>query len=53
MQRVITCVRITLTDLKLAIEGTIIMNDDLRNALNSIYDSVVPELWRKVIDCKS
>ena len=33
MQRVITLVRQTLTDLKLAIEGTIIMSEVFRNLL--------------------
>ena len=35
MQRVISLVRQTLTDLKLAIEGTIIMSEVYRNALSS------------------
>ena len=48
MQRVITIVRNTLTDLKLAIEGTIIMNENLRDALDSMYDAKVPNLWKKV-----
>jgi dynein heavy chain len=48
MQRVITSVRNTLTDLKLAIEGTIIMNENLRDALDSMYDAKVPALWKKV-----
>ncbi|XP_019624088.1 PREDICTED: dynein heavy chain 8, axonemal-like [Branchiostoma belcheri] len=48
MQRVITLVRITLTDLKLAIEGTIIMSENLRDALDNMFDARVPALWRKV-----
>ena len=48
MQRVISCVRSTLSDLQLAIEGTIIMNEALRNALNSIFDAKVPQSWAKV-----
>lgn len=35
MQRVISLVRQTLTDLKLAIEGTIIMSEVCRNAFSS------------------
>ena len=49
MQRVITMVRNTLVDLKLAIDGTIIMSENLKDALDNIYDARVPGLWRKVI----
>ncbi|CAH3180842.1 unnamed protein product [Porites evermanni] len=48
MQRVISLVRQTLTDLKLAIEGTIIMSENLRDALDNMYDARVPALWRKI-----
>ena len=67
MQRVISIVRTTLQDLKLAIDGTIIMSEvsmglmaheelavymfelqNLRNALDSMYDARVPALWKKV-----
>ena len=48
MQRVITAVRTTLVDLKLAIDGTIIMSENLKDALDNIYDARVPALWRKV-----
>ena len=48
MQRVISTVRTTLQDLKLAIDGTIIMSENLRDALDNIYDARVPNLWRKV-----
>ena len=48
MQRVITIVRNTLKDLKLAIDGTIIMNENLKDALDNIYDARVPATWRKV-----
>lgn len=50
MQRVITTVRSTLQDLKLAIEGTIIMSENLRDALDSMYDATIPKSWRKVIN---
>jgi dynein heavy chain len=49
MQKVITVVRRTLIDLKLAIDGTIIMNENLRNALDFIYDAKIPTLWQKVL----
>ena len=48
MQRVITAVRSTLVDLKLAIDGTIIMSENLKDALDNIYDARVPGLWKKV-----
>lgn len=48
MQKVISTVRKTLVDLKLAIDGTIIMNENLRNALDFIYDAKIPILWQKV-----
>ncbi|XP_017775151.1 PREDICTED: dynein heavy chain 8, axonemal [Nicrophorus vespilloides] len=44
---VIKLVRTTLRDLLLAIEGTIIMNEALRDALDNIYDALVPTIWRK------
>ena len=49
MQRVITAVRSTLVDLKLAIDGTIIMSENLKDALDNIYDARVPGLWKKVM----
>ena len=48
MQRVISVVRSTLSDLKLAIDGTIIMSENLRDALDQMYDARIPQLWRKV-----
>lgn len=53
MQKVIVTVRRTLIDLKLAIDGTIIMNETLRNALDSMYDAKIPNVWQKVIKTKS
>ncbi|XP_053100655.1 dynein axonemal heavy chain 5-like isoform X3 [Hemicordylus capensis] len=47
MQRIICLVRNTLTDLKLAIDGTIIMSENLRDALDCMYDARIPERWRK------
>ncbi|XP_046400520.1 dynein axonemal heavy chain 8 [Ischnura elegans] len=47
MQRVISLVRATLQDLLLAIEGTIIMNENLRDALDNCYDARVPNSWKK------
>ncbi|VDN09098.1 unnamed protein product [Dibothriocephalus latus] len=47
MQRVISVVRSTISDLKLAIDGTIIMSENLRDALDNIFDARVPNSWRK------
>lgn len=48
MQRVIVLVRNTLSDLKLAIDGTIIMSENLRDALDCMYDARIPARWKKV-----
>ncbi|KAM4740016.1 dynein axonemal heavy chain 8-like [Anableps anableps] len=48
MQRIITVVRSSLRDLKLAIDGTIIMSDNLRDALDNIFDARVPSLWKNI-----
>ncbi|XP_007895756.2 dynein axonemal heavy chain 5 [Callorhinchus milii] len=48
IQHVIARVRSTLTDLKLAIDGTIIMSEDLRDALDNMYDARIPKLWYKI-----
>ncbi|XP_059169835.1 dynein axonemal heavy chain 8-like [Physella acuta] len=48
MQRVIGLVRTTLMDLKLAIDGTIIMSENLRDALDNMFDARVPNNWKKV-----
>ena len=48
MQKVITEVRSTLKDLKLGIDGTIIMSENLRDALDNMYDARVPNTWKKV-----
>ncbi|XP_029959357.1 dynein heavy chain 8, axonemal-like [Salarias fasciatus] len=48
LQRILTVVRVTLTDLKLAIDGTIIMSENLQDALDNIFDARVPNLWKKI-----
>ncbi|XP_030652607.1 dynein heavy chain 8, axonemal [Nomascus leucogenys] len=48
MQRVISILRSSLSDLKLAIEGTIIMSENLRDALDNMYDARIPQLWKRV-----
>lgn len=41
-------VKSTLTDLKLAIDGTIVMSQALRASLDAMYDARIPERWKKV-----
>ncbi|XP_023777494.1 dynein heavy chain 5, axonemal-like isoform X1 [Cyanistes caeruleus] len=48
MQLVISRVRATLTDLKLAIDGTMIMSEELQDALDNIYDARIPKLWFRI-----
>lgn len=48
MQKVIMEVRSTLKDLKLGIDGTIIMSEKLRDALDNMYDARVPNTWKKI-----
>ncbi|XP_048224317.1 dynein axonemal heavy chain 5 [Perognathus longimembris pacificus] len=47
MQRVLSLVRSTLTELKLAIDGTIIMSENLRDALDCMFDARIPVRWSK------
>jgi len=48
MQRVIKMVRSSLADLKLAIDGTIVMSETLRDALDCMHDAKIPGAWLKV-----
>jgi dynein heavy chain len=41
MQRMLTLLRRTLSDLIMAIEGTIIMSDDLKDVLDNMFDAKV------------
>jgi hypothetical protein len=41
-------VRKVLLDLKLAIEGTIIMSPHLLQAMDAMYDARVPEMWKGI-----
>lgn len=49
MQCVIKQVYESLCDLKLAIDGTIVMSQFLRESLDAMYDARIPEKWMKVI----
>jgi len=48
IQRVLSMVRETLTDLKLAIDGVIIMSAGLADALNCMFDGRVPCMWQNI-----
>merc|ERR1711916_131775 len=48
LRRIISAVRSTLNDLKLAIDGTIIMSEHLRNALDCLFDARVPAGWTNI-----
>ncbi|XP_075145766.1 dynein axonemal heavy chain 1 [Haematobia irritans] len=48
MQRVIKRVYSCLCDLKLAIDGTIIMSPALKDSLDAMYDARIPESWMKI-----
>lgn len=48
MQKVIALVKTTLRDLEQAIAGNIIMNENLQDALDAIYDSRVPKAWLNI-----
>ncbi|XP_014678787.1 PREDICTED: LOW QUALITY PROTEIN: dynein heavy chain 5, axonemal-like, partial [Priapulus caudatus] len=48
MQHVLAVVRATLADLRLAIDGSIVMTDALADTLTCLYDSIVPHGWAKV-----
>lgn len=51
MQRVIKRVHTCLCDLKLAIDGTIVMSPALKESLDAMYDARIPETWMKVSVC--
>ncbi|KAJ8672889.1 hypothetical protein QAD02_004150 [Eretmocerus hayati] len=48
MNRVIKEVRTTLTNVKLAIDGTIVMSQGLRESLDAMYDARLPERWLRI-----
>ncbi|KAM6082368.1 dynein axonemal heavy chain 8 [Chlamydotis macqueenii] len=48
MQKLITILRSSLNDLKLAIEGSIIMSENLRDILDNMYDARIPQIWKRV-----
>ncbi|KAK9893078.1 hypothetical protein WA026_023570 [Henosepilachna vigintioctopunctata] len=47
MQKVLINIKQTLEDLLLAIDGIIIMNEILQDAMDKIYDALVPDIWKR------
>lgn len=45
----IKSVQSTLCNLKLAIDGTIVMSQALRESLDAMYDARIPQNWLKVL----
>jgi dynein heavy chain len=45
MQIVLKSLRSTLSDMRLAIDGSIITNDQLYNAMDSLFDGRIPAHW--------
>ena len=48
MQRILKLIKTTLIDLGMAIEGTIIMDDYLKEVLDCMFDAKVPDKWTKI-----
>merc|ERR1719201_169443 len=49
VQDVISMVRRTLTDLRLAIKGEVVMTEELVNAISSIFDARPPKNWVETV----
>ena len=48
IQKILSLVKQTLKNLLMAIEGTVVMNDDLKEIMDNMYDARVPALWEKL-----
>jgi dynein heavy chain len=48
MQNVISRVRESLEDLQLAIQGTVVMNEQLVQVMNALFDARVPPAWEAI-----
>ena len=48
MQTILTLVKTTLADLKMALDGSIVMSDELKETLDDMFDAKVPRKWLKV-----
>ena len=48
IQKILNLVRNTLKNLTMAIEGTLVMNDQLKEIMDNMYDARVPDMWEKL-----
>jgi hypothetical protein len=48
MQNALKNLRRILTDLEMAVDGSIVMYDMLDNAMNSLCNGGTPDSWRKI-----
>ena len=48
IQKILSLVKQTLKNLLMAIEGTVVMNDELKEIMDNMYDARVPLLWEKL-----
>ena len=48
IQKILSLVKNTLKNLTMAIEGTVVMNDQLKEIMDNMYDARVPELWERL-----
>ncbi|CAH8577937.1 unnamed protein product [Schistosoma turkestanicum] len=48
IQKLLTIMRENLVDLTLAIDGIIVMSEQLRQALDCMYDARIPNQWKKL-----
>ena len=48
IQKILTLVRKTLNDMRMALEGTIVMSEELKTTMDSMYDARVPGKWERI-----
>ena len=48
IQKILNLVRGTLKDLQMAIEGTVVMSDELKEIMDNMFDARVPQGWERV-----
>eukprot|EP00792_Barthelona_sp_PAP020_P008883 TRINITY_DN3255_c1_g1_i1.p1 TRINITY_DN3255_c1_g1~~TRINITY_DN3255_c1_g1_i1.p1 ORF type:complete len:3803 (+),score=1118.83 TRINITY_DN3255_c1_g1_i1:106-11514(+) len=48
VQKLLSAIRSDLTNMKLAIEGIVVMSEHLSDILNSLYDARVPKTWTRL-----
>ena len=48
IQKVLSLVKKTLKNLIMAIEGTVVMNADIKEIMDNMYDARVPKIWEKL-----